>query len=178
MRIFVSIGWSSEILEYLQACQNKLQEAGVKGYWRRGQNLHLTLKFLGEVEPTFVEKIDEALEKAKRGIKPFLINIKGLGVFPNPANPRILWAGLDSHDLMLLQSSVERELESLGFPREQRSYKPHITLASGGISNISMLKELGHSLSATDNISQFKLMQSIVEKGIRKYRVIRSFKLQ
>lgn len=170
MRIFVSTGWSTVILDSLENLQHQLRTEGVKGYWRARNNLHLTLKFLGEVENQKIEEIIMALEKAGRGVKPFDVRLHGLGAFPNLREPRILWVGIESLELLTLQRSVEQELANIGFSPENRRFRPHVTIASGGIAGISpSLLQKRNALNLGDKITHFELMHSVVEQGIRKY---------
>lgn len=178
MRIFVSIGWQQETIDLLQSWQEKLQKDGAKGYWRRGENLHLTLKFLGEVDPAQIARVKAALELASKKVNPFALTLGGLGVFPNLREPRILWMGVKSPDLIRLQASIDEELAKVGFPREQRTFRPHITLASGGIAGLTQsLLVQGNSIQITEQAAKFELMESSVERGVRRYSPLVSYPL-
>jgi len=91
--------------------------------------VHLTLKFLGNVEPAQVDGIVEALRRPA-AVSPFRIWLSGLGVFPNERRPRVLWVGLDGDlaSLRELQEEISGEMSGLGFPREARPFSPHLTL--------------------------------------------------
>jgi 2'-5' RNA ligase len=99
--------------------------------WVDFESIHLTLKFLGDIESSRVGEIIEGIKNACVGISPFELKIKGLGVFPNPARTRIAWVGLvDATDeLSLLQRNIESEMEKLEYERETRKFSPHLTLA-------------------------------------------------
>lgn len=177
MRIFVSIEWSEEMIGFLRSWQEKLQqEYGVKGYWRKSNNLHLTLKFLGEVEESKIPLINNKLREFSSHYGNFDIHINGLGVFPNIKSPRILWMGVQSTVLYSLQAEIENSLRNLGFPPEYKRYQPHITLASGGISGIdeTNLNDI-RIISRTERVSSFELMQSVVERGNRIYRTLERY---
>ena len=94
------------------------------------EGIHLTLKFLGDIEATQVEAVTEAMVRASMGCSPFQLQLAPLGVFPNLQRMRIIWAGVAGQlvELACLQSRVEEQLESLGFPRERRPFSPHLTL--------------------------------------------------
>lgn len=92
--------------------------------------IHLTLKFLGNVESSNVEEIAQQMKKACAGIKPFRLIMSKGGVFPTWNNPRVLWIGLDGELKVLadFQQKLERGVEKVGFPAEERSFVPHLTL--------------------------------------------------
>ncbi len=178
MRLFVSINWSGDIIAYLEAWQIRFQEAGVRGYWRAKDNLHLTLKFLGEVPAGRVPEIAGAMDKATAGVTQFDVRLQDLGVFPNRHQPRILWVGVKSEPLVQLQQAVEREFASIGFDRDHKAYRPHITIASGGIGGLSpAVLEMGRTITVQDHIRAIELMESVVERGVRRYMPIVHSKL-
>lgn len=98
--------------------------------WVPEQNLHLTLKFLGDTAESRIPKIQEALEDAVRSFQPFNTMIGRVGCFPNSKKPRVLWLSLDqqAQELQRLQKEVEYALGHLGFPHEKRPFSPHLTI--------------------------------------------------
>jgi 2'-5' RNA ligase len=98
--------------------------------WVTRDNLHLTLKFLGGVEPARLETLAGALAASLAGRPAFAMTIRGLGAFPSRTQPRVLWAGVDdgAATLAALATSVDDALESLDFPRESRRFSAHVTL--------------------------------------------------
>jgi RNA 2',3'-cyclic 3'-phosphodiesterase len=98
--------------------------------WVPGRNIHLTLKFLGEVSLPNVEHLKHILTVAGSKIRPFEIQVGGLGAFPSLHRPRVLWIGLESPpSLYQLQKNIESETIRLGYPAEERGFSPHLTLA-------------------------------------------------
>ncbi len=99
--------------------------------WVEPRGIHLTLKFLGSVEEAKVPALVQALPRACEGLDPFEVALSGLGVFPNPSRPRVAWVGLSGgvETLLRLQEGVEKVLSPFGFPREERSFTPHLTIA-------------------------------------------------
>lgn len=92
------------------------------------EQLHLTLKFIGDVEGSKALDIHEALEETPSS--PFSIKIKGVGVFPPRGTPRVLWAGISPEDQVTrLRNSIESRLATISIPREKQKFSPHITLA-------------------------------------------------
>lgn len=101
---------------------------GVKWVARAG--MHVTLKFLGEVEDALVDEIVAALEGPLGDVSVFAVSFQGLGCFPSKGAPRVLWVGVSegAGELISLNGIVETALEPVGFDREKRSFSPHITL--------------------------------------------------
>jgi len=180
MRLFVAVNFNLKTLEQLEEWQYDLQEKGVRGYWRRRENLHITLKFLGEVEKNRVEAIKESLANIRGRVGKFDLKLSGLGVFPNLNRPRILWLGVKQESgLKLLQAEVEKEMGKIGFLPEKREYTPHITLASGGINGItSKILEYGKTFTLKERVEDFQLMHSLIENGIRKYKILKNYELE
>ena len=98
--------------------------------WVRRENIHLTLKFLGDVAPEGLEVITEALDQVAGRHRSFRVQPAGFGAFPSEKRARVLWSGVEegSSALSKLAADVEQVLEPLGFGREKRTYKPHMTL--------------------------------------------------
>ncbi len=99
--------------------------------WVDPNSIHLTLKFLGDVDASRLDDIPKAMTEAVRGISPFHLEVKEMGVFPNPRRAQVAWIGLggDLAQLTELQQCLEISLESLGYPAEARGFTPHLTLA-------------------------------------------------
>jgi 2'-5' RNA ligase len=98
--------------------------------WTRPASIHLTLQFLGDVAPGKVEAIADALREVCAGQVSFTFRLRGLGVFPNPNRPRVVWVGIEepSGTLVALQKGVSQALTPLGFEPEKRAYTPHLTV--------------------------------------------------
>ncbi len=132
IRAFLAIEPSAEILAAIARLQEKLKKE-ISGAisWTRPQGNHLTLKFFGNIDSNAVEKICTAVKKQAATIPPLLLKIEKMGVFPDLRKPRVLWVGTteNSGKLALLQNKLEADFETLGFPRENRPFRPHLTLA-------------------------------------------------
>jgi 2'-5' RNA ligase len=103
-------------------------EAKIK--WVEPHNLHLTLKFLGDVDLLEVPQLCQAVTDAVVDLPPFEIEARGAGAFPDAQHPRTVWLGVDrgSEEMIELHDAVERSLAPLGFRREQRRFRPHLTI--------------------------------------------------
>ena len=133
VRVFVAIDLPAPAKEVLRQAVADLQSDLPQGIrWVRPEGVHLTLKFLGDVASARVADIQSAMERASREFGPtsFRLALSGLGVFPNPREPRVLWAGVsgDMKALAKLQGLVDESLEVAGFDRERRPFRPHLTL--------------------------------------------------
>ena len=107
----------------------------VRASWSREHNLHLTLKFLGDVPVTRIPSLAEVCGAAARQIAPFELVVKGCGTFPPNGKPKVLWIGIadaqsaPNASLLSLYSAVEDRCGAAGFARESRAYHPHLTIA-------------------------------------------------
>lgn len=99
--------------------------------WSRETNLHLTLKFLGDIKQSTVEKLSNAASRAVAGLSPFSIRLEDTGVFPHHGAPRVLWIGINdpAGKLAELHARLEHEAGEAGFAKEARRFQPHLTLA-------------------------------------------------
>jgi 2'-5' RNA ligase len=136
MRTFIAILLPENLLAWIARLQGTAQDAlaaaqaGRAIRWTPPHNVHLTLRFLGETSPAQVQSIGAQLaELAQRG-RPFDLQLRGLGCFPDYRQPRIIWAGLqgDLAALVQVQAQVERAAVAQGFAAEERSFQPHLTL--------------------------------------------------
>lgn len=129
-RSFFAVELSAEIAAGVRRMQGALQERATGVRWVRPGGIHLTLKFLGEVETDRIEAIVHKAAAAIQGVGPFTVGIKGGGGFPTPKNPRVIWIGVEDQSGMLkeLQTRVEAGMAELGFTREKRGYTPHLTV--------------------------------------------------
>lgn len=132
IRAFVAVDISREARRTLAEAVQSLQSRGIAGVrWVRPSAIHLTLKFLGEVDGSLAPGIMDALRRAAAGRAPFRLGLSGVGAFPRPEAPRTIWAGLqgDLEELEALQRDVDREVSpAAGVPPEKRPFAPHLTL--------------------------------------------------
>lgn len=161
IRSFIAIALPGELKLALSGLQRRFKSAGsppVK--WVEPGNIHLTLKFLGDVDVADIAKITAALEAAVRGVARFNIEAGGLGVFPSMNRIQVIWVGLsgDLEKLGQLQKSIEENLKPLGFPAENRPFSPHLTLAR--VRDYTRPEErqtLGKLFSATGFETKYKI---------------------
>jgi RNA 2',3'-cyclic 3'-phosphodiesterase len=131
MRLFIAIELPDSIKQGIAKVQEDLRKTGANAGWTRPEGIHLTLKFLGEVQETKVQEIMASLNGAVKGSGALNLEVAGTGAFPNSKAPRVLWIGVagDIEKLAALQAAIEDAMEKAGFEREARRFSPHLTLA-------------------------------------------------
>lgn len=129
MRLFIALEIPSATRESLATLLASMRSITKEPRWVRAENLHVTLKFLGEVAEGKVDAVRNALREI-RSDKVVALEFRGSGFFPNEKHPRVFWAGMEaSPNLKTLASDIESAMEKLGIPREKREFSPHLTLA-------------------------------------------------
>jgi RNA 2',3'-cyclic 3'-phosphodiesterase len=132
-RVFCAIELPTEVRarfeDHVRRLRKEVSEAAAS--WSRVENIHLTLKFFGNVEVKRIEKISAAAERTVRQFSTFQIGVGETGVFPRPSRPQVLWIGVSdpSGQLSALQEKFENECAAAGFEKEDRAYRPHLTIA-------------------------------------------------
>jgi len=130
LRAFIAIEIPPEIKKAIATeIANLRDSAGRAVRWVATENVHLTLKFLGEVSPASVELLSQALQSECEQHDPFDISVGGLGSFPNSHRPRIIWIGLNiPPELNRLQHRLETATARMGYPAEDKPFSPHLTI--------------------------------------------------
>ncbi len=131
IRAFVALTLPADIIAHAAGLQSDLKAQGLRLRWVKPQNLHLTLKFLGDIPAAEAGNVGRAVQRASQGTTPLTLTVQGMGVFPGIKRPRVLWIGLGGQieALQSLYAGIEDELDGLGFAREKRGFKAHLTLA-------------------------------------------------
>ncbi|MEK6278827.1 MAG: RNA 2',3'-cyclic phosphodiesterase [Acidobacteriota bacterium] len=132
-RVFVAIELPNEIREELKIHAKRLREMvpQAQASWSRPENIHLTLKFLGDTPGSRIHQLSEAASRTVEFFEPFRIGVGGTGAFPNHREPRVLWIGLSDfqNKLSALHTALEAECARIGFEKEARAFHPHLTIA-------------------------------------------------
>ena len=131
VRVFVAVGISAEAREQLIVAMERIRRDVPQGIqWANPDGMHLTLKFLGNIPASAVGPLLECLGPVGAKTSPFPLQLAGLGMFPNRRKPRVLWVGVGGglDALTRLQQAAEGAINGLGYPPEQRPFRPHITL--------------------------------------------------
>jgi len=131
LRLFLAIDIPSEIREELTKIQNHFKSLSLSASWVRPDNIHLTLKFLGNTEPEKIPQIVETMNTCVGSIAPFSLSLTEVGGFPNLNQPRVLWVGLaDSQGFLVsAQKNIDQNLSRLGYDADNKPFFPHLTLA-------------------------------------------------
>jgi 2'-5' RNA ligase len=130
IRTFVAVDTAGQIRRKTADLISALGETTAKVKWVDTENLHLTLKFLGDVDEADVVRIAQAIEPAVADLDVVSIRLSGLGAFPNVKRPRTIWVGVGDGEpeLASVHQAIEAALARLGFPRERRRFHPHLTI--------------------------------------------------
>jgi 2'-5' RNA ligase len=131
VRAFIAISLSTDLKAKLTDLQQEFRSLPVEAAWVREAGFHVTLKFLGEIEPAQVSSITSCMVEATGGYSPFAITLSGVGIFPDESHPRVLCVRIqdEQEHLVRLQRGLDVALSRLGFRPEERPFTPHLTLA-------------------------------------------------
>ncbi len=171
MRLFVAIELSEAVRAAMERAQQSLANVDRQVRWTPPEQLHLTLKFLGEVADASVPAVCDAGKQAVAGVSALRMSFAGFGCFPPGGRVRIVWAGLSepSGELARCQDSLDGAFEAFGVAREQRAYSPHVTIgrvredsSGGGLRRAVAELSAGPIEQVADSIV---MMQSVVSRG-------------
>jgi 2'-5' RNA ligase len=167
IRVFIAVSFNQKLIIEFKKLQDQFKQLDLNASWVKPENIHLTLKFLGEVEINQVSQIFDPLHKTALAFSSFNLRLSSLGIFPNWNRPRIFWIGLEDKEEIFkkLKKRLELELFNVGFPRDMKSFSPHLTLARlRSASNKNLLKKeiekLSVPLDHLIKVSEIKLFQS------------------
>jgi 2'-5' RNA ligase len=183
MRCFIAIDMDRETKDVLSGLIGELKGQKADVRWVRGEGIHLTLRFLGEIDNRKIDAVKEAIERSVRGKSCFYMRLKGTGVFPGFNKPRVLWVAVEeSAQLRQLYENLQKELEKVGFEKEKREFHPHITLgrvkSTRDIQNLlKKLRRYKEREFGKIYVDRVVLMQSILKPEGAEYREIFSAKL-
>ncbi len=130
MRTFIAIELPKAIKDSLALLEDRLKNSGADVKWVEPRNIHLTLKFLGEVDQQKLEKIAEAMQSIAGNKKTFHLRVSSVGAFPKMEFPRIIWVGINKGDneTKEIAEGLEEKLAKLGIPKENHPFSSHITI--------------------------------------------------
>ncbi len=130
IRSFLAIELPEPIQKKITEVQGDLKSSRADVRWVNPGKIHLTLKFFGNIEESRIDPIVKSIEDPIRTTRTFHLRMRGMGAFPHLKNPRVIWMGLvdEKEVLVSFQRQLEIELEKMGFEREGRPFRPHLTL--------------------------------------------------
>ena len=167
----------------LEEMQQQLRECRADVGWTSIPSIHLTLKFLGEINPVLVPQLAEALRTVLKSERNLSLQLHGLGAFPNLKDPRVVWCGIhgDTEGLAQLQNHVETVCASLGFSPEDRAFRPHLTLGRvKGKRNLQSLLDcikIGSDLECGFTADHYNVYRSTLKPQGAEYAVLKTIVL-
>ena len=183
IRAFIAVDLDDPVIEKVCNVVAILKSRITEIRWLRKENLHLTLKFLGNIAESQVEPITAALRHPLGLFSPCTISAKGLGVFPDFRRPKILWVGLTGDQLVQLAAEIESALMPLGFTPENRAFTPHLTIGRWreGSRPAKNLRQEIDSLNDFEfgacAVRQIVLFQSVLKPEGASYSELRTIQL-
>ncbi|MCC7083459.1 MAG: RNA 2',3'-cyclic phosphodiesterase [Pirellulales bacterium] len=187
LRTFIAVEISPEIRSSAHRLIERLRVSQAKVKWIETDNLHFTLKFLGDVAAEKINDVCRAVDAAASPIMPFELIVRGCGAFPSPSRPRTVWLGADegAEPMELLVQAIEQLLEPLGFPREHRRFTPHLTLGrvrEGPATGLHQLTELiakhGDFDVGSMIVDEVTVFSSTLSRGGSKYEALARIELR
>jgi 2'-5' RNA ligase len=170
IRAFIAIELPETIKSSIETIQARLKSLELPVRWVRVENIHLTMKFLGDIEEIEIESIESVLRDSVKMQTPLTLSAKGVGVFPGIRRPRVLWVGIHDHETGLagLQKSIETQLHRIGYSKEGRPFKGHLTVGRAkGYVDERKLKEALDSFLAFESspfsVNEFFMFRSVLK---------------
>jgi 2'-5' RNA ligase len=185
VRLFIAINLPAPIRRSIVDATARMREAAPRLSWVTEERLHLTMEFLGDQSDDVVPQLEGALTRAAAGHSPVTLGLRGLGAFPNLRTPRIVWLGVEPDPkLELLQHDLARACAELGYERDARAFRPHITL---GRARTPLRSEAARALttaaravtwSATVEATSVDIMESRLLPSGARYSVVAAIPLR
>jgi 2'-5' RNA ligase len=184
MRVFVALNLPKKERQRIHRATRALREGELPVRWVDVDNFHVTLKFLGEVRPDRIGRVQEALARVAASTQPISVALGGFGAFPTVRKPRVVWLGVHATpELRCLKQDLEWTLSEVGFDPETRAFHPHLTLgragAKDGAGAFRGLDETlaGMSFGCELTVRTLDLMRSHISREGARYSVLSSAKL-
>lgn len=184
LRLFWALELPTPVRDDLALLQRELKRSGADVRWVRPEGIHLTLKFLGRTRRELVPELIAAAGKAASACPPLSLAARAVGAFPRPAQPRVVWAGLegDLAELSRLAAELSRAMAGVGFAPDKRPFSPHLTL--GRVKSGRDKQALGRAMALAADHSgpgfiarELILFRSILAPAGAEYSVIDRLKL-
>ncbi len=183
-RLFVAVCIPPGLRREVVRLQDRLRAEDPGCRWVKPENLHFTLRFLGQTPVDMVQDLCQTLQSVASQHRPFVIACRGTGGFPSPKQPRVVWAGVEKggHELSCLARAMDRGFAALGIEPEKRSFRAHLTLGrtrdqGTGPHLVSALERLAGIDIGEMTCSDISLMSSQLLPGGPRYAVEGSFPL-
>ena len=180
MRAFIAIDLPDDIRAAVRRAQASFRSASPDARWTQPEGIHLTLKFLGEISDQKVREVRDSLKKLEQ-FEAFAIGLKGFGFFPDARRPRVFWVGVEAlAGLSRLAEQIEEAMRAIGFSREERAFRPHLTLARFRVPQPqpalqALLAQQGDQELGSFEVSEFFLFESKLSPHGAEYRKVERF---
>jgi 2'-5' RNA ligase len=179
-RLFVAITLDEKIKEKITGLYEKFPKNVIKAKFVPKDNIHITLKFIGEKRDNDISDIIETLKHSHDEIGTFSLHIKGVGAFPHSFAPKIIWVGANGPKIEELAQSIDDHMATLGIKKEQKPYKAHITFARvKSVYEKRDVNDIIQSLSdieiGTQNVTSFSLVKSTLTPKGPIYSTVKDF---
>ncbi len=168
LRTFIAIDFPAEIIQKIEKIityfESQTPSDALK--WVSTNNVHLTIKFLGDIPEEKLDQVKSVLSDSLNDISEFNLEIKGLGMYPNKRNPRVIWLGVNADNALAdLHHTLDRALAAADVEREKREYTPHLTIARvRRRTNHATIKDIGETLSQfkVDSLGKIKVSEVVL----------------
>lgn len=184
MRIFVAVPLNAALREAAAGLRSRLNSAAAPLRWVPPENLHLTLKFLGEIAEGRVVKVTDAARAVAGRAQRFSITLGGMGAFPSPTRPQVVWVGIGqgAEELTALARDLDTALGRMKFPKELRPFRPHLTVArakhTGPMPDLARpLGELAGVVVGSQTVDALFVMESRLSPASAIYRPVEEVRL-
>lgn len=173
-----------EPTEMIERFLSELRKAKARMKLVEPQNLHITLKFLGDTDENDVDSIENFMKDSVSGLKPFNITLRGTGVFPNPRRINVIWIGMkDDGSTERIFQKLDKHLEKLGYRRESRKFSPHLTVArvksvQDRENLISIINGYANEKFGDTLVKSIRLKKSVLTREGPIYSTVREVKLE
>jgi 2'-5' RNA ligase len=184
VRLFVALELPENVRQALSETIAPLKRACPSARWVRPEAMHVTLKFIGHIDPAKLDSVRAALQPV-RSEQPVDMEFRGLGFFPNERRARVVWCGVEaSPNLATLAADIESSLGPIGTPSESRKFVPHLTLArfdpdKAPQGSVEKLVETASELKTRDfgsaHDTEFYLFESILKPSGAEYKRLQTF---
>lgn len=185
MRTFIALDLSPEIKASLAELIGRMTPLGGDVKWVSSESMHLTLKFLGEIDDKRAAAVEELLQAVSMKYDPMPLTCRGTGSFPpGSKSPRVLWVGIEAAPALgLLEEDIDSGCERLGFEREARPFRPHLTLgrvkSPSGIGRVILeFEKSREALFGEMTVRRIAFFQSRLRPSGAEYSILREFPLK
>ncbi|MGQ9706899.1 MAG: RNA 2',3'-cyclic phosphodiesterase [bacterium] len=173
LRSFIALPLSKPLRENLITLIEELSRVSTKIKWVEKENLHITIRFLGDIDDELVKKISDILDDIAGGVVPFPFKVEGVGAFPHPKRARVIWAGVSQgfDEMVKIEKEISKRLEEIGIPKEEKAFHPHITIGrvkfpKGNLELAKYINESKGRVYGGEAVSEIILMKStLTPKG-------------